>query len=474
MRPSKQSVFFLAGVAAALLARCAPVLSGSASGPSEIVIAEQWHAPLPHGGQLADLNQWWDQFDDPLMLRLIEAAQHVSPTVAQASARIAEARAARTSAKAALLPTLNATAETSRARQALGEGGAVSEVTQSAAGLQAGWELDLFGGARAGANAAQARLESSQAQWHDARVSVAAEVASSYVDVRACEAQVRHAAIDVVSRAQTARLTILAANAGFAPASVDQANAIAAQGTVLLIQQRAQCDLLIKALTALTAQDEAALRRELAANAGMLPRPRELRVTAMPAEVLAQRPDIYAAERDVIAANADATQAHAERWPRIALTGNIGLTRIDFGGGTTRGSVWSIGPLIVTLPLFDGGTRRANAEAARARYDAAVIVYAARLREAVREVESALVTLDSTARGSEAAHIVTRGFERSYDAVEASFRAGTTSLFEVEDARRNVMAARSTMIELERERVAAWIALYRALGGGWSMSPSPP
>jgi outer membrane protein TolC len=263
------------------------------------------------------LSQWWAQFDDPLLLHLIEAGQHASPSLAEAAARIAEARAARVSARAGLMPALDASADSSRGKQALGGVSPVSSTTLTTAGLQAGWELDLFGAVRAGANAARARLESSQARWHEARVSVAAEVAATYVELRACEAQSLQAARDATSRSQTSRLTSLAAKAGFqAPAAADQANAGAAQGTVLLIQQRTRCDLLIKALTALTAQDEAALRSALVSGTGQLPQPAEFLVTTIPAGVLAQRPDLYAAERDVMAASADS--AEAEVAPHLA------------------------------------------------------------------------------------------------------------------------------------------------------------
>jgi NodT family efflux transporter outer membrane factor (OMF) lipoprotein len=452
-----------------LLAGCASTISTPLPKRDAQPVATQWHAPLPHGGQLTDLSQWWAQFDDPLMLRLIEAGQQVSPTVAQASARIADARAARVSSRAARMPSLGAGTEASRGRQAFGSAGPMSVATLSTAGLQASWELDLFGASRAATNAAQARLESSEAGWHDARVSVAAEIATTYVELRACEAQVRQAELDAKSRVVTSLLTSLAAEAGFqAPAAVHLANASAAQGHVTLLQQRAQCDLLVKALNALTAQDETALRHDLVAGTGLLRRPAELQITSIPAEVLAQRPDIHAAARDVIAASAEFNEAQARRWPRIALAGNIGTTFISSGGVSTDGTVWSIGPVTVTLPLFDGGTRRANAEAARARYDAAAIIYSARLREAIRDVESALVMLDSTAKRSEGALIAVQGFKHSYSAIEASYEAGIANLFDLEDARRGLVAAQSAMIELQRERISAWIALYRALGGGWS------
>ena len=451
--------------AAALLAGCASTVPSPTPGGQAAPVAAHWHAPLPHGGRLADLGLWWGQFDDPLVARLIEAGQKASPTLAEALARIADARAASVASGAALMPTLGANASASRGRAEI-----AAPVGQSAsAGLQAGWELDLFGASRAGAGAAQAALESSQAGWHAARVSLAADIGTSYVSLRACEAQLVQTELDARSRTRTSELTDLAADAGFrAPATADLARASAAQANAALIQQRAQCDLSVKALVALTAFEETALRGELAAGAARLPQPAELAVAAVPAAVLAQRPDIYAAARDVVAASARADQSQAQRWPRVTLAGSIGANRVSGGGISTNGTVWSVGPVAVTLPLFDGGALRANAQAARVRYETATTVYAARLREAVRDVETALVTLQSTAaRGADTA-AAAAGFGRSYVATEASYQAGTASLFELEDARRSMVAAQVAVIELRRERVAAWIALYREIGGGWS------
>lgn len=451
-----------------LLSGCATAPPDTTPGSASAPLPPQWHAPLPreqaHGGDLADLSRWWAQFDDPVLLRLVEAGQKVSATLAQAGARIADARAARTAAGAARRPALDATASAGRG---LPSPGAPIDTTASI-GLQASWELDLFGAHRAGARAAQARLESSRAGWHDARVSVAAEVASAYVGLRACEAQLAQAELDVRSRTETSRLTTLAANAGLqAPAAADLALASAAQGHAALTQQRAQCDIAVKSLVALVALDEAALRQELVAATALLPQPVALHIVAVPAVALAQRPDVAAAASEVLAASADADRAEAQRWPRISLSGSIAAVRQRSGGISTDGNVWSIGPVAVTLPLFDAGVRRADANAARTRYESARVTYAARLRLAVREVETALVTLHSaTARGDDARTAVA-GFERSYQATEARYRSGLASLFELEDARRSMVAARSARIEQQRESVMAWVDTYRAIGGGW-------
>jgi len=446
----------------ALLGGCATATAPPAALPAP---AAAWQAPLPHEGQLAQLQRWWQQFDDPLLPRLIADAQQAAPTVAAARARIEGARAARTAAGAALLPAVQASAQGQRGRSDL-----VSPLGSSAAlGAQALWEVDLFGGRRAAAQAAQARLEGAEAAWHEARVSVAAEVAASYVALRACEAQLVQSRLDAASRAETARLTELSARAGFtAPANAALARASAAQGSVTLSQQRASCEGLVKSLVALTAADEPALRAELARGAAVLPRPAAIAVPAVPAAAIAQRPDVHAAALEVAASAADTAEADARRWPRITLAGQIGHARFEGGGLRTDGTVWSLGPLTVTLPVFDAGVRRADAAAARTRHEAARVAYAAALRGAVREVELALVALQSTAERNEDAVVAAEGFERSYRATESRHRGGLASLFELEDARRTAVAAQGALIELQRERVAAWVALYRALGGGWS------
>ncbi|HDX8381087.1 TPA: efflux transporter outer membrane subunit [Aeromonas salmonicida] len=454
-----------------LLSGCSSVMPENKTTDINSRIVKQWHAPLPHNGQLIEMNKWWDQFEDPLLLQLIGTAQLASPTLAQATMNIADARATVVSRKATLLPSLDATTSASRDHSDL----SIPPIKVSAVGLQASWELDIFGVNRAAADASLAKLASSQAHWHDARISVAAEVATTYTAFRACEAQAQQYQLDAESRLNTSQLTSLAVKAGFRPqAAADLARASAAQGKMLLTQQQAQCDLLIKALTALTAQDESTLRRELAASSAVLPQAATLTVLAVPADVITQRPDIYAAARDVLAASAESSQAQAQRWPRITLSGNISASQIETGGISTDGTSWSIGPVAITLPLFDGGSRRANIDAAQTRYDTATTLYAARLREAIQEVETALVTLQSTATSSIAAHAAVEGFELSFQATESSYRAGIASLFELEDARRNMISAKITTIELQRERVATWIALYRAVGGGWSSTASIP
>jgi NodT family efflux transporter outer membrane factor (OMF) lipoprotein len=444
-----------------LLAACAvsrPPVAADANPPP------RWYATLPHGGTLADLRQWWLQFEDPLLVDLIDAAQTVSPDVATAGARIAEARASRVAARAALLPTVDGSSSISRGNAQAGI--PLSTIQQN--GLQAAWEIDLFGGNRARADAATARLAGAEAGWHEARVAIAAETATTYLDLRTCERQLAVSRNDARSRAETARLTGLSADAGFtAPAVAAQARASAAEGAARTTQQRAQCEQLVKGLVALSGLPEPALRERLAAGwnepggFGMTALP------AVPAALLAQRPDVYQAERAVEAASAEVGAARADRFPRLSLSGQIAAGWIRAGGQTTDAQTWQIGPLALSMPIFDAGRRAAAEDAAQARYQEAATLYAARVRQAVGEVEQALVQLESARERSEDARAAVEGYRASFAATEARYRAGLGSLIELEDQRRVALAAEQALVTLQRERIAAWIALYRALGGGW-------
>lgn len=429
----------------------------------------QWQAPLPHQGSRANLATWWREQTDTLLADLIDAGQTVSPTVSSAASRIAQSRADQVAAGAALMPNLDGTGSVSRAnQQSLTPMGTTSQVA-----LQASWEVDLFGANRAARDAAQARYQSAQAGWHDARVSVAAETANQYFALRACEQLMEVARQDAASRADTARLTELSAGAGFeSPANLTLARASAADGNSRYLAQRASCDVNVKALVALTAMAEPELRRRLAGNANagagapaVMP---AFSVTELPAQTLAQRPDVFTAEREVAAASAEVGSARAQRYPRLTISGAVGIANFHSGGVNTKTDTWNIGPVSVSVPIFDAGRRRANEDAASARYDAAVVSYRATVRQAVSDVEQAMVNLDSTAQRATDASTATQGYRANFNAVEQRYQNGMASLFELEDARRTRLAAEQNQVTLARERNAAWVALYRAAGGGWT------
>ena len=433
-----------------------------------------WHAPLPHGGQVEQLARWWARTNDPVLVSLIESAQNVSPTLAQARSRVEQARATQLTSRAALLPTLDAQTSASRGIAAP----VTSPATTAQAGLQAGWEIDFFGANRATRDAATERLAGAQALWHEARVSVAAEVALQVSSLRTCLQQLDVAESDAQSRTATARLSQDSARVGFtAPATAALANASAAEATARTAQQRMQCDVDFKSLVALTGQDELRLRAQILGTAAPIGNTGDdtlFTIAALPVQVLSQRPDVYNAEREVAAASAEVGSAQAQRYPRLSLTGMVGNAWTRAAGTTSDMSTWSFGPLALTVPLFDGGRRSAQVNAAQARYDEAVAVYQGRVRQAVSEVEQALVRLQSTAERAGSARAAVQGYRTSFDATEARWRAGMASLVELEDARRTLLAAQTTLVALQQERQSAWVSLYRAAGGGWDADlPGP-
>jgi NodT family efflux transporter outer membrane factor (OMF) lipoprotein len=435
-------------------------------------VALQWQAPLPHQGTVVGLGQWWQRQGDPVLAELIDAAQAVSPSVAQALARLEAARANRTVANAALLPSLEASASASRG---LNQPNVPLATTQTV-GLQAAWELDLVGANRAVSRAADAQVQGVQAQWHDARVSVAAEVANSYYSLSTCTQLLSVARQDAASRQETARLAELSAKAGFtAPSAAALARASAADGSSRVTQQAATCELDTKALVALTGLSEPDLKKKLTPALMKPAQAAPFLIASLPAQTLAQRPDVFAAERDVMVASAQVGYAKAQRLPHLSLNGNIGTMRTTSQGNTTNLDTWSFGPLTLSLPLFDGGQRAANVTSAEANYSQAVAVYRSKVRQAVREVEEALVNLQSADARKSDAEVSTSGYAESLQATQSRYSQGLASLVELEDARRSSLAAQSAQLALALERNRAWVALYRALGGGFDANtPAGP
>jgi multidrug efflux system outer membrane protein len=458
-------------LAAAALAGCASdrgllATVGPDYEPQAPRAAPGWQAPQPHGGDAKALAQWWRRFDDGALASLIEAAQRESASLAQAAARIEQARASAVAAGAGGMPSLDAIGSANRS--AFTFGGPALIRNQVQLGVQSSWEIDLFGGLARQREAAAATLAASAASWHDARVSVAAETANAYVNYRYCEMQRAIADTDTVSRRETARITEAASQAGFqSPAAAALAQATAADAANGLAQRRTQCEIALKGLVALTALEEPALRGLLATRAARLPEPAQFRVDAVPARVVAQRPDVAAAERDLAAASARVGVQEAGRYPSLSIAGNILPSRISIDGGPALTvNTWSIGPS-VALPIADGGRRAANSEAARAQYAALDVVFRSRVRNAVREVEEALVRLAGAGERIAELDKSTAGLKANLDATEVRVTAGFANHLELQDARRAALSGEANLAAWRQERISAWIALYRAAGGGW-------
>ncbi|MCQ8119265.1 TolC family protein, partial [Methylomonas rosea] len=277
----------------------------------------QWQAQRKDdAGGATEFTDWWRQFDDPVLTRLQQAAEQDNPTLEQAVASIASARASLSGAEAGGMPSLTANGAFSRSKggtigtsaQTAGTSGSSfsSGITQILSGsLDASWELDLFGKFAFGRQAEQARLTAAELTWRNAKISLAAEVASQYVSYRACELAAAAYQNAITSKQDTARLTGVLARSGFSsPADAVLAEASLHASESNLIAQRAECDNTVKALVALTGLAEADLRAWLAAGGG-IPTPVQFQVDSVPADLLTQRPDLAADERKLAAASAD-------------------------------------------------------------------------------------------------------------------------------------------------------------------------
>ena len=220
--------------------------------------------------------------------------------------------------------------------------------------------------------------------------------------------------------------------------------------------------MLVKSLVQLTGLSEARLRALLDAGGSALPDAPGLAVEAVPAQVVQQRPDVAARERDLAAASASIGVATAQLYPSLSISGSIGLTA---SGGASL-TTWSLGPSL-SLPLFDGGARQAGVASARASYEIAYAQWRDAVRGATAEVEKALVQLDETSRRAQQAERATLAYRRYLEGAQAELRAGTISLLTYEEARRQALNAQLEWIGLQRDRVVYWIALYKAVGGGW-------
>lgn len=458
-------------VASLLLAACA--VGPGYSGPGTAAPAA-WQSVLPHEGKAGAMRDWWQQFNDPAVAQLIAFAEADSPSLAKAWAGIEKARATLSTARSGGLPSVDGSASLTRSRQQSVPGAATTGTTRST-GLDAAWEIDLFAKVRRNTEAADARADARVADWHDARISLAAEVADTYVRYRACVLLADAYQRELVSTAATEKATAAAVRLGFsALADGALAHASLASASSTLLSQRAQCDLLVKSLVELTGQEEPALRALLAGGSG-IPAPAGLAVESVPTNALRQRPDLASLERELAASSAEIGVAQADLYPSLSLSGSISVSA---AAGASSFTGWSVGPAL-SIPIFDAGRRRAAVDTARAGYQAALAGYRQGLRTAVKEVEQALVNLDSTARRTEEAEQAADGYRRYFRATEANWRAGSESLLTLEEARRSALSAEINVITLQRDRVEHWIALYKAFGGGWqpgipASSPAEP
>ena len=430
-------------------------------------IASTWHAERPHGGSTQALVNWWASFDDPAVAELIGIAEANSPDLAKAIAQIKIARATLASDSAALLPTVTGTGSVSRSKQSVSTGDSSTSVTSTSRSgeLDASWEIDLFGKNRSSRESAYAQLQASVDDWHDARVSLAAEVADDYVQYRGCKLLLRAYRNTGASQCETLNMTRIAVSAGFSAESDGYlADASAASAAATATGQHVSCEELVKSLVAVTGADETIVRGIIdRSSAPALPEPASFDVSSVPADLIRQRPDLASAERTLASYYAAIGEARADRFPSLSLSGSIGLSATN---ASSPASTWSFGPSL-SVPIFDAGKKKAAVDSALASYDKQLASYQSSVRSAVKAVEQALIDLNGAARQSEDSKRSADQYQRYANTKEQSWSAGLDTLLTLEDARRSAISAEVTLIGQRRDRVRYWIALYKALGGGW-------
>lgn len=456
----------------ALLTAC--MTAPPAAPPTPAAVPSAWRSPLPHGGSTAALNTWWQQFEDPQLAQLIARAEQHSPTLEQAAARRRQAEAGAAQARAGLMPQGSLGAQVQRGRALNGVKG---DSTQANAQFNASWELDLFGGQRAAAAAAAAQAGAATADWHAARVSLAADVAQAYVQLRLAQAREESTELDLRFAEQIAGWGREQRQAGLINASdaallnTDRAVASAARS-----QWRAEAQIALQTLALLCAERADTLAAELAPPAVAAtgfelrrsqPKVPSFDVGTLPAEALAQRPDLAAAHQRWLAAVQQARSVEAQRYPQLSLAAMAGETRLRVGGQTSNASLWSFGPSL-TLPVFNGGALAAASDAAQAAADEAAAALQARWLVAVNEVEEALQRVAAGAEREREVEAVKREWEgiarRSFSQAQAGLQSGVQR----NTTFRNALAAYDAVLGVRAEHALAWIRLYRSLGGGWT------
>lgn len=432
--------------------------------------APEWQAAVPRDG--VPRGAWWEAFQDKTLNLLEVQAVHTNHELHAAMARVAQARAIARISTAEWFPTLETNPSYDHFRRSLsgfGGGGGFTNDTFRIP-LDLSYELDLWGRVRRSFEAATADAQASEAAYHTVLLTLTADVARAYFELRTLDAELailqettklRQDALNLVRRRTEAGLV---SQLDLARAKTELASA-EAEGTDVQ-RRRAELE---NALAVLCGQ--------LASEFRVVAQPAELTVPQIPAgvtsRVLERRPDIADAERRVAAANARIGVAQAASFPVVRLTGSAGLespkleTLLEWDS-----RVWSLGPS-VSIPLFSGGRNAANLRATKAEHEATVAGYRQQVVKAFQEVENALANLQWRA---EQAQIQARIIDSSREAASLSrarYEQGLVNYLEVTDTERSRLEAERSALQILNQRLASTILLIKALGGGWDDDVPP-
>lgn len=452
---------------AVALGACASLPDRPTARP-EVEPPAQWS----QGGGSANataLASWWQRFDDPLLTTLVAEALDANPTVLGAQAALRRARALRDVEAAGLAPTLGVSASARRSKVGDAPAGNTFQ-----AGFDAAWEPDVFGGQRSALKASEADAQASAARLAATQVSVAAEVAVDYVQLRGYQARLAIARSNLASQQETVQITDWRLQAGLVTSlELAQARTAAEQTQAQIPALETSVARARHALAVLTGQAPDARQAELEVQAPVPAPPADLALD-IPAQTLRQRPDVRTAEQEVRAALARLSQAEAARYPSFTLGGSLGVSAVVLSALTGGAAV--VGALLgsVSVPLLDGGAARARVRSQDAALEQARLAYRLVVLTALQDVEDSLVSL----RGNSQRLIHLQGARASAEQAallaKQRFKSGLVDFQTVLETQRSLLTTQDGVASTQAELSADHVRLYKALGGGWQRADAGP
>ncbi len=417
------------------------------------------------------LSRWWDQLNDPVLSILMEQARTNNLDVRQAEARLREARAQRGADKSDLFPTFSFGASASRSRSEPNEGDS-STANLFANGLDATWELDIFGKKRRTLEASDATWQAAQEELSDALVSLFAEIALNYVTLRKTQSVLSLTESNIALRAESCEITSWRYEAGLTTQlDVEQARLSLEQARADIPALYTTIDETENRLAVLLGQNPGSLDVLLAEFHPLPPIPENIAV-GVPADTLRQRPDVRAAERKLAAQTAQIGVAEAARWPDFSLAGSIGLESLALSDLYFDGTRTAQGALKAAWTLFDFGRIRKNIEIQTARQEEALAFYESSLLTALEDVENALVAYGHEQTRHRSLKAAADSAQMAYRLARYQYESGLVDFQTVLDMQRSLLSAQDLLAAGNSEMIANLVRLYKALGGGWSPLPA--
>ena len=438
----------------------------------EVSTPQEWSGSQA-GGVLAEamdpeqLANWWTTLNDPALTSMVDRALADNLDLRQAMARVREARARRGIIQADRFPTIDSTGSVTVNRSSE-ETGSGTERDLYRAGFDAGWELDLFGGVRRSVEAAGAELEASKENLRDVMVSLLAEVALNYVEVRLFQTRLSIAEANLAAQEETYEITKARYTSGLtSQLDVEQAKYNLEETRSQIPSLQIGLDQAGNRLAVLLGQNPGSLKGELAERTAIPVTPLEV-AAGVPAEVLRRRPDVRRAERLLAAQTAKVGVATAELYPRFSLSGTIGLEALSFGNLFSTGSrTYGIGPSF-QWNIFDTGCIRQNIDVQNALQEQALISYEATVLTALADVENALVAYAKEQIRRQSLTEASLAAGRAVELAQNRYTSGLIDFQSVLNAQRALLSLQDQLTLSEGAVTSNLISLYKSLGGGWT------